>query len=163
MTFADVFVAALASAERLIAVSGAAGCEVDTELGIAADVTSAQVTVTGAGADSIVGVDLVVHFRVGEHAQGVRTFIVPQADLFSGTEFLAQITLARPPDFDGMLAPGEDETVSIHGETRPGDFAGARDPLCAPQPTITVLLRWRDQTTAELGASQAMTSAVTCD
>jgi len=136
-------------------------CTVDTELGLAVEVTSATVSATGSGATAVITVDVGADVRVGAHAQGSRMFIVPRADVLVGDTVVATVNLDRPAGFDGTLAPGESRSLVLHGAT----FAGSFDPaaLCVtPAPAPTVLLHWEDRTAMEVGTAEGTASPASC-
>lgn len=143
----------------------ATGCSIDTELGVAVDVTRAEVVASGDAAETVVTVDVDLDIRVGDHAMGERQFVVTRVELFAkgeggDDEPLGIVNLDRPSDFDGTLAPGESQTVAFHGETRPGAFAATRDSLC--ERDVTALVRYEDRTEMELLTATGDAS-VTCD
>ncbi len=143
----------------------AAACTVDTELGIAAQVEGGAVTVT---ADDAVQVEARVRFRVGEHAEGPRQFILQRLELFVGDTPAARVNADYPPGFDGTLAPGEDETVTLTGTSSAGAFPAARDLLCGAG-SVRLLVRWQDVTPGdspvdtEYGLAEGSTGDVTCE
>lgn len=132
------------------------GCAdlVDTELGLAAEIDVATVTVAG----GIVSAAVVVTYRVGPHAEGERTFQPQAIDLYVDAELVAPLIPSAPDDFDPVLAPGEARTVTLtagmSGVTAPERLCGAE---------VTVVFRWRDTTTRESGLVEAMTSEVSCE
>lgn len=139
----------------------ALSCTVDTELGLAAEITSANVSAAGSGAMAVITVDLNATVRVGEHAQGTRMFVVPRVDLLVGDAIVATINLDRPVGFDGSLDPGVSRMLTLHGATLAGAFDPA--PLCAtPTPTVRVLLHWEDRTAMEMGTAEGTATRVTC-
>ena len=129
---------------------------------MAAELHSASVDVAGDGATSVIAIALDVDFRVGAHAEGVREFIVPRAELYVAELPVVQINLERPLGFDGALAPGEHERVRITGMSARGAFPDARTPLCAPGSQVQVLLRWEDRTRMEFGTIDGLASEVSC-
>jgi len=141
------------------------GCTVDTELGVAADFQSATVRVSGAGDTTVVAVDLVVDFRVGEHAQGgARIFVVSVATLFVDSTPTAEIRV----DDSRTLSPGSSTTVTLTGETRPGAHPSARDLLCAGSPTVQVLIQWSEAPTMDpsmmmIDMADFTTRAIVCE
>ena len=153
---------ALAGAAVIVAITAVAlSCTVDTELGLTAQVTSADIHANGSGASAVITVDVTTDVRVGEHAQGMRTFIVPRLDLLVGDTLVATVNLDRPVGFDGTLAPGESQTIRLHGAT----FAGSFDPaaICvSPTPTVRIVLHWNDMTAMEMGTAEGTTTRVTC-
>jgi len=153
---------ALAAAAVIAGVTAVAlSCTVDTELGLAAQITAAEVHAAGSGASAVVSVDLTADVRVGEHAQGTRMFIVPRADLLVGDAIVATVNLDRPAGFDGSLDPGVSRTLVLHGATLAGAFDPA--PLCAsPAPAVRVVLHWEDRTAMEMGTAETSTMRVTC-
>lgn len=153
---------ALAAASVIVGVTVAAvSCTVDTELGLAAEITAANVQAAGSGATAVISVDITAEIRVGAHAQGSRMFIVARADVLVGDTVVATVNLDRPAGFDGTLAPGVSRTLSLHGVTLPGAFDPA--PLCtSPAPAVRVVLHWEDRTAMEMGTAEgAATSACT--
>jgi hypothetical protein len=134
----------------------ALGCAdlADTELGVDATVESASVRHGGGE----VSATLDVSYRVGTHAEGERRFGPQSIDLFVGESLVATLPPTTPPGFDGTLAPGESARVTLEGVT-----SDATDParLCGAE--VTVLFRWVDATTLEIGMTEAVTSDVTCE
>lgn len=151
----------------LAALAMLAGCTVDTELGVAAEIQSAAITVTGTGEATVVAVSIPTRFRVGEHAEGTRMFIIQRAELMVGETPVAQIGLDYPPGFTGQLAPGDDQTITLTGETSPGLFPEASGHLCGGA-MVRVLVRWQDVTPGmsplpgDFGVTEALTTDVTC-
>ena len=156
--------ASLASAALTLVV----GCTVDTELGVAAEVQGAAITVTGMGMDDVIGVAIPTRFRVGEHAEGRKMFVIQRAELVVGETPVAQIGIDYPDGFTGQLDPGTDQTVTLTGATPPGDFPDARGHLCGAA-SVRVLVRWQDVTPGmtplpgDFGVAEGETSDVTCD
>ncbi len=150
----------------LLLLLGAAGggCSVDTELGVAAELQSATVTVAGTGADAAASVMLDVRFRVGEHALGPRTFVVPRADVRVGETPAATVNLDRPPGFDGTLSPGESQEVTLVGTTTNPDADGV---ICGA-PSATVVIQWEHRdamdpsSMGEFDVAEMDTSDITC-
>lgn len=142
-----------------------AGCTVDTELGVAAQVRGGAVTVTS---DDVVRAEAVTEFRVGEHAGGERQFVLGRMELFVEDTPVAQVNPDYPPGFDGRLSPGERQTVTVTGATTPGAFPSARDVLCTAS-TVRILVRWQDVTPgdapvdSEFGIAEGTTEDVTCE
>lgn len=138
----------------------AGSCTVDTELGVDAEIQGASVSVTSdaAGGGDVVGAEVRVRFRVGEHADGARTFVANRLELFVGETPVAQINVG----FSETLSPGEDLTTTVSGESPPGAWPGARDVLCSGAPEVTILIRWDDTTAGELGLDDATTTDVSC-
>ena len=143
-----------------------ASCTVDTELGVAAEIQSAAVTVTGTGDATVVAVSIPTRFRVGEHAEATRMFIIQRAELMVGETPVAQMGIDYPPGFTGQLAPGDDQTITLTGETPAGAFPEAPGQLCGA--TVRVLVRWQDVTPGasplpgDFGVTEASTTDVTC-
>lgn len=144
-------------------------CTVDTELGVAADIQAVTVTVTGSADTTVVAMALDVEFRVGEHAQGAREFVVPRAEIFVADMPVAVVNLGRPTGFDGTLSPGERQVVHITGSTLAGAFPGARDALCLGSPSAVALISWSHHavgepaTMADIDTASAPVSSITCD
>lgn len=154
MTRRSAVVGAVAA---VLAISGLTlGCAdlVDTELGLAAEIDVATVAVTG----GVVSTAVVVTYRVGEHAEESRSFQPQAIDLYVGDEPIAQLVPSAADDFDPVIAPGESRTVTLtagmSGVTAPERLCGAE---------VTVVFRWLDATTLEIGMAEAMTSEVTCE
>lgn len=140
-----------------------ASCSVDTELGVGADVRSAQVTITGSGDATVVAVDMMIELHVGEHAMGERMFRVQTVDVFyEGMAIAAPINLDRPAGFDGVLAPGETVTVMFHGQSIAGAFPAAASTLCPSMPPVQLLVRWEDLTAMEISMANTTTTHVVC-
>lgn len=152
----------------LLAIALCGACTVDTELGVAAEVQSAAITVTGTGADDVVGVSIPTRFRVGEHAEGRKMFVIQRAELMVGETPVAQVGIDYPDGFTGQLDPGSDQTVTLTGATPPGAFPDARGHLCGAA-SVRVLVRWQDVTPGAMplpgdyGVAEGETSEVTCD
>jgi len=138
------------------------GCTVDAELGVAAEVEEASVSASGSGDMVSIGVEMRVRFRVGEHAQGERTFIVPKTDLFVDGRIITTINLDRPIGFDGRLAPGESETVTISGQIV-GPLGAEKDAVCAAASGVQLLVRWEDTTAMQIDQVDFLTTSVVCE
>jgi hypothetical protein len=118
-----------------------AACEIDTELGVGAEITSASLVVTGADPAVDLTGELVVTFRVGEHAEGERGFNVSGADIDVAGESAGFVTLTRPADFDGRLAPGEEASVRLAIDPVPSNpRADARAKICTAMPSVNFTL-----------------------
>ena len=147
----------------LVALAGllAGSCTVDTELGVAADIQGASVSVSedAAGGGDVVGVEVEVRFRVGEHAEGDREFVANRLELFVGESPVAQLNVG----FMETLSPGDDVTTTITGTSTAGAWPDARAQLCGGDTLVTLLINWDDRTTDELGRAQTSTMNVTCD
>lgn len=141
----------------------AGGCSIDTELGVAAEITSATVTIAGNGEDAAASVMIDVVFRVGEHALGPRTFEASRAEIVA-TDVIHLVNLDRPPAFDGTLAPGESETVTYMGTSPAQDI----DADACGLSVVTVRLPYahRDATDPsgfpEMDAALFDTTDITC-
>jgi hypothetical protein len=139
-------------------------CSVDTELGVAAELRSATVTVAGTGADAAASVMLDVQFRVGAHALGPRTFVVPRADIRVGDSPAATVNLDRPAGFDGTLSPGETQDVTLVGTTTSPDADAA---LCGAS-SATVVVQWEHRdamdpsSMGEFDVAEIATTDITC-
>lgn len=131
----------------------ASACTIDTELGIAAEVNSANVSLNTSTSELFV--EAMVRVRVGEFAEGERDFIVPKADVFSGDDFIIDVNLNRPNDFDGTLAPNEDTEFTIRGSV---PFTG--DLECGDP--VNIAIRWSDMTTGEMGIAEASAGTLEC-
>lgn len=149
--------AVLGARLAVLALAGSAsGCAdlVDTELGLAAEIAQANVTVAG----GIVSTVVVVEYRVGEHADEARTFQPQAIDLYVGDEPIAQLVPSAPDDFVPVVAPGESRTVvltaGMSGVTAPERLCGA---------DVTVVFRWLDATALEIGMAEAMISEASCE
>lgn len=142
-----------------------AACTVDTELGVAAVVRGGTVTVTS---DDVVRVEALTRFRVGEHAEGPRQFVLQRMEVFVEDTPAVQVNPDYPPGFDGELAPGEEQTITLTGATAPGAFPSARDVLCGAS-TARILVRWQDVTPgdapvdSEFGIAEGTTEDITCE
>lgn len=145
-----------------------AGCTVDTELGVAAEIQSAAVSVSGTGDTSVVSASVPTRFRVGEHAEGRRMFVLQRAELTVGGTPAAQMGIDYPAGFTGQLDPGDDQTVTLTGSTMPGAFPDAPGLLCGASP-VHVIVRWQDVTPGmmpllgDYGLAEVETTDVTCD
>ena len=146
----------------------AIGCTIDTELGVAAEIQSAAITVMAVGTDDVISVSIPTRFRVGEHAEGRKMFVIQRAELMVGETPVAQMGIDYPDGFTGQLDPGTDQTVTLTGATPPGAFPDARAQLCGAA-SVRVLVRWQDVTPgmtplpSEFGVTEATTSDVSCD
>ncbi len=142
----------------------ASSCSVDTELGVAAEIQSASVMVTGTGADAVASVMMDVSFRVGAHALGPRTFIVPRADIRVADAPAASVNLDRPAGFDGTLSPGESQDVVLVGTTANPD---ADATLCSAA-SATVVVQWEHRDASmpssmgEFDVAMIDTTDITC-
>lgn len=142
----------------------AGACAVDTELGVAAEIQSASITVTGTGDANVVAVSLETRFRVGEHAMGERQFVVQRAELFIDDTPAALVNLS----YSNTLAPGDDETVTLMGSTSAGAFPNAPMLLCDAS-DVEVVVRWQDiapgetPTETDFQLAQLTTTNVRCE
>ena len=123
-----------------LALVGVAGCEIDTELGIAAEVTSAALTVDRA-ADRYVA-RVTVAFRVGENAQGVREFVPLRVDAEAGGAVATASSFDRPAGFSGVLSPGDSRSVTFVAECLGGCNAAA---LCSAGGAVPIDFFWEDR------------------
>jgi hypothetical protein len=144
-----------------LAIAGAAGCTVDTETGVGADVLSTDVSFAGTGIDATIALQMTVRFHVGEHVMDARTFIPLRVDLFVGEQLVGTVNLDRPPGFDNTLEPGESETVDFTGSGFVAN-ATARDLACDPASMLTINIRWDDMTADEISMDSITTNDVTC-
>ncbi len=111
------------------------GC-IDTALGLVLTVEGGAATADA----TTVTIEVRAELRVGEHALGGDSFIVPRASLFSGGEPVVDVNLERPAEFRGRLEPGESVTVTFRGTT---DLPPAsRTRLCGSD-SATVILGWQ--------------------
>lgn len=151
---------ALAIGVVALAVLACSSCTVDTELGVDGELQGSSVAVSAdpGGAGDVIAVDVRVRFRVGEHAEGDRTFVADRVELFVGETPVAVVNVG----FSETLSPGDDVTATISGETTAGAWPDARGLLCSGAPEVTVLVRWDDRTAGELGLDQTTTTDVTC-
>ncbi len=133
-------------------------CTVDTELGLAADVSEATLVVDQA-ADTY-QVHVTVNFRVGAHATGVREFVPVRVDATAGTIIGTASSFARPPGFTGTLAPGESNTVTFVGDCLADCGTAA---LCAAGGSVPIDFFWEDRGVSppELGQTSG-TATVSC-
>jgi len=140
-----------------------AGCSIDTELGVAAEISSATVTIAGTGADAAASVMVDVVFRVGDHAQGARTFVATRVEILPADRG-HPVNLDRPPAFDGTLSPGESESVTYMG-TSPA--ANIDADVCGLS-VVTVRLPYAHRDAAdpsgfpEMDAAEFETSDINC-
>ncbi len=143
---------ALAVLAAAVALGGCADV-IDTELGLDAAVDTAAVTVSG----GVVSGSFDVSYRVGEHAEGVRSFRPQAISLFVAGAVVGTIVPTAEAGFDPMIAPGESRTVVLSG-----DAAGVSDPnvLCGAE--VTLVLMWTDRATGEMGMHESTTTNVTC-
>ena len=148
----------LALVAALVGAGGAGGCTVDTELGLAAEVTDAALIVDP-GTDRYTA-RVSVAFRVGENARGVREFVPLRVDAEAGGTIATASSFARPPGFSGALSPGDARTVTFTGECLGGCNAAA---LCAAGGTVPIDFFWEDRgvTPPELGQTTG-TATVAC-
>jgi hypothetical protein len=122
------------------AAHGLAGCTIDTELGLAAEVTGATLVVDRA-ADRYVA-RVTVAFRVGENAQGVREFVPLRVDAEAGATVATASSFDRPVGFSGVLSPGDSRTVTFVGECLGGCNAAA---LCGAGGSVPIDFFWEDR------------------
>jgi hypothetical protein len=133
-------------------------CTVDTELGLAADVSAATLTV-----NQLAGTyhaQITVDFRVGAHATGVREFAPLRLDATAGAVIGTASSFTRPPGFSGALAPGESRTVTFTGDC----LANCRaTELCAAGGSVPIDFFWEDRGVSppELGQASG-TATVNC-
>jgi len=144
-----------------LAIAGAAGCTVDTETGVGADVLATDVTFAGTGLEATIALQMTVRFHVGEHVMEARTFIPLRVDLFVGEDIVGTVNLDRPAGFDNTLEPGETESVDFTGSGFVAN-ATARDLACDPAALVTILIRWDDMTADEIRMDSITTNDVTC-
>lgn len=140
------------------AVLGLGGCTVDTELGIAAEVTSASLVVDRATDRYVARVT--VAFRVGENAQGVREFVPLRVDAEAGGTVATASSFDRPAGFSGVLSPGDARTVTFVGECLGGCGTAA---LCDAGSAVPIDFFWEDRGVSppELGQTSG-TATVDC-
>lgn len=143
----------LAAALLLVPIAGGCADVVDTELGLDARIEDASLEVSGADVSGTFRVS----YRVGEHASGVRSFQPRGVDLFVDGSVVATMDLEPPADFDPVIAPGESREVTFGGAA-----AGVTDPMVLCGATVTLVLRWTDGSTSELGMFETTTENVTC-
>lgn len=117
-----------------------AGCTVDTELGLAAEVSAATLLIDPI-ADTY-EVRVTVDFRVGDNATGVREFVPLRVDADAAGEIGTASSFSRPVGFTGMLAPGESRSVTFVGECLGGCNALA---LCSAGTTAPIDFFWEDR------------------
>lgn len=128
------------------------GC-IDKELGLDATIQRTAVTVTG----DMVSVSMDMTYRVGEHADGPRRMQPQAIELYVDGDQVGAVTPDAPAGFVATLEPGQSESTTLEGTEAP--VAGA-DRLCGA--TVTVLFRWLDATSLEIGMTDAATMDVTC-
>lgn len=139
----------------VIAVVGAVllgGC-VDTALGLEATLGAARVQVAG----DAVTVSVDVDYRVGPYAEGDRMFQPQTIELYVGGSLVASVTPDAPPGFVSRVAPGESQSTTLGGTTTMVSGAGT---LCGAE--VTVLFRWLDGATLEIGMTETSTTDVVC-
>lgn len=136
------------------------GCAIDTELGLAVEITSASAEVAADAAGDVVSVTLGVDYRTGAHATESHELRPQAIDVLAGDAPIVTISPNRPPLFVPVVPPGESRSTTLTGESAPG---AALDPrrLCGSEARI--LFRWIDDATGEVGTSEATTPPVTCD
>ncbi|MCZ7682242.1 MAG: hypothetical protein M5U28_27005 [Sandaracinaceae bacterium] len=136
------------------------GCAIDTELGLAVEITSASAEVAADAAGDVVSVTLGVDYRTGAHATESHELRPQAIDVLAGGR-ADRDDLAEPPAaLRAGGAAGESRSTTLTGESAPG---AALDPrrLCGSEARI--LFRWIDDATGEVGTSEATTPPVTCD
>lgn len=135
-----------------------ASCTVDTELGLAAEVSAATLQVDALA--NTYTVRVTIDFRVGEHATGVRQFVPLRVDAQAAETIGTASSFSRPPGFTGALAPGESRTVTFVGECL-GDCHAAE--LCAAGGSVPIDFFWEDRGVSppELGQTNG-TAVVDC-
>lgn len=133
----------------------AAGCAdvVDTELGLDATIDAASVTVSG---DAVSGT-FEVTYRVGEFAEGTRSFQPQGISLFVDEVIVGTVIVEAPPDFEPSVAPGESRQVTLSG-----DAVGVTEPSRLCGATVTLVFMWTDRSTGEMGMVEATTGDVSC-
>lgn len=134
------------------ALSGCADL-VDTELGLDATIGTATVDVAAAE----VSASVQVTYRVGEHAEDSRQFQPQAIDLFVGDDLIVSMSPSPPPDFRAVVAPGESFTATFEGVA-----TDATDPTALCGAEVRVVFRWIDQTTFEIGMTEALADSVVC-
>lgn len=141
---------------RSIAVALAAvlsSCAVDTELGLDATIDAATVQVTTAAVSASVDVT----YRVGAYAEDARVFQPQAIDLFVGDELIVSLPPSLPADFEPNVAPGESRNATLEG-----GMSGVTDPTRLCGADVRVVFTWVDQTTLEVGTTEAIADDVTC-
>lgn len=136
------------------------GCAIDTELGLAVEITTASAEVTSDAAGDVVSVTLGVDYRTGAHAMESHELRPQAIDVLAGDAPIVTISPNRPPLFVPVVPPGESRSTTLTGQSAPG---AALDPrrLCGSEARI--LFRWIDDANGEVGTSEATTSPVSCD
>ena len=130
-----------------------AGCAVDTELGLDASVDAATVQV----ASGVVSASVDVTYRVGPYAEGTRIFVPQAVDLFVGDALVVSLTPSTPAGFEASVAPGESRSARLEG-----GMSGVDDPMRLCGAEVRVVLTWIDQTTLEVGTTEAIADPVLC-
>lgn len=135
-----------------------ASCSVDTELGLAADVTAASLVVDRVA--NTYRVNVTIDFRVGAHATGVREFVPLRVDADASGVIGTASDFTRPAGFTGMLAPGESRTLTFIGDCL-GDCHATE--LCAAGGSVPIDFFWEDRGVSppELGQTSS-TAVVDC-
>ena len=110
---------------------------IDTELGLAVDVTGASVSVDATD----ISVELTCDVRVGTYALAGDDFILPRAGIFVGEVPVAELNLERPVGFDGRLEPGESTTVTLVGSAGIDAYPSAPGQLCGAS-AAEVTVNW---------------------
>lgn len=129
-------------------------CSFDTELGLAATINRATVTVA---ADDSVSVSIDITYRVGEHAEGALTFQPQAIELYVADTLVASLVPSAPPGFVRTVRPGESYDATLNAVSD-----GVTDPrrLCGAE--VLVLFRWVDGSVMAIGMTDSSTSDVAC-
>lgn len=130
----------------------ASGC-VDTELGLDAMVDDARITVSGAGVSG----SFDVTYRVGEHAEGDRTFQPQAFELLVGDALVATLSPSAPPGFVSRVSPGDSYTVTFEAAA-----SSAVEPTRLCGADVVVVFRWFDASTSEIGMTETTITDVSC-
>ena len=118
------------------------GCSIDTELGVAATIDQADVSVVGVGDDAMLSTSTGVTFRVGENALSSQSFVPTSLEVYLGGQLIAALV---PAGSDGaFLAPGESRTVQLSGGP---DVIGDADVLCGQVARVRLVYRFSDSST----------------
>lgn len=149
-------------AALVVAVSSvvACGCAIDTELGLAVDITEASAEVAMDPAGDVVSVTMAVDYRTGEHAMETHSFRPQSIDLFAGDSSVVTLSPERPAVFVPDVPPGTSRSTMLRGVSDPGEATDPRR-LCGTEARLLFL--WIDDATSEIGMTEATTSTVVCD
>ena len=116
-------------------------CSIDRELGVASELNSATIDIVGDGAAATLSVQAEATFRVGENALAPQSFVPTSLEVYAGETLLSAFV---PTGSDGgLLAPGEERSVSLSGGPETAEGA---DALCEGVARVRLVYRFAENT-----------------